>query len=338
MINIGIIGANGYTGFELMKILSRHPNARLQILTSRSQKGKKITEAYPSLTALKDQSFEDVDMDKLSKTDVVFSCLPHASSAEICAKLYKSGVKVIDLSADFRYKDIELYENTYKVKHPAPELLKSAVYGLPELYRDQIKNSSLVGNPGCYPTSAILPLYPLLKENIINNSSLIIDSKSGTSGAGKKADVDLIFSEVNESLKAYAVTTHRHTSEIEEVLSLNSKSDVTVCFTPHLLPITRGILSAIYAPLNTAVTMDDIYSIYAQYYQSEPFVKVIQELPQIKWVANTNNIFIGFRIDSKNNMLIIISVLDNLIKGASGQAVQNMNIMFGLPETTGLVG
>ncbi|HHW90615.1 MAG TPA: N-acetyl-gamma-glutamyl-phosphate reductase [Clostridiales bacterium] len=338
MINIGIIGANGYTGFELMKILSRHPNARLQILTSRSQKGKKITEAYPSLTALKDQSFEDVDMDKLSKTDVVFSCLPHASSAEICAKLYKSDVKVIDLSADFRYKDIELYENTYKVKHPAPELLKSAVYGLPELYRDQIKNSSLVGNPGCYPTSAILPLYPLLKENIINNSSLIIDSKSGTSGAGKKADVDLIFSEVNESLKAYAVTTHRHTSEIEEVLSLNSKSDVTVCFTPHLLPITRGILSAIYAPLNTAVTMDDIYSIYAQYYQSEPFVKVIQELPQIKWVANTNNIFIGFRIDSKNNMLIIISVLDNLIKGASGQAVQNMNIMFGLPETTGLVG
>jgi N-acetyl-gamma-glutamyl-phosphate reductase len=338
MINIGIIGANGYTGFELMKILSRHPNARLQILTSRSQKGKKITEAYPSLTALKDQSFEDVDMDKLSKTDVVFSCLPHASSAEICAKLYKSGVKVIDLSADFRYKDIELYENTYKAKHPAPELLKSAVYGLPELYRDQIKNSSLVGNPGCYPTSAILPLYPLLKENIINNSSLIIDSKSGTSGAGKKADVDLIFSEVNESLKAYAVTTHRHTSEIEEVLSLNSKSDVTVCFTPHLLPITRGILSAIYAPLNTAVTMDDIYSIYAQYYQSEPFVKVIQELPQIKWVANTNNIFIGFRIDSKNNMLIIISVLDNLIKGASGQAVQNMNIMFGLPETTGLVG
>lgn len=338
MIKIGIIGANGYTGFELMKILSRHPNACLKILTSRSQKDKKIADVYPSLAALKDRVFEDADIDKLSKMDAVFSCLPHASSAQICAELYKSGVKVIDLSADFRYKDIGLYENTYKVKHPEPKLLKSSVYGLPELYREQIKNSNLVGNPGCYPTSAILPLYPLLKENIIKSTSLIIDSKSGTSGAGKKADVDLIFSEVNESLKAYAVTTHRHASEIEEVLSLNTKSDVTISFTPHLLPITRGILSTIYAPLNKTVTMDDIYAVYSQYYQSEPYVKVTQELPQIKWAANTNNIFIGFRIDSKNNTLIIISVLDNLIKGASGQAVQNMNIMFGLPETTGLIG
>ena len=338
MIKIGIIGANGYTGFELMKILSRHPNACLKILTSRSQKDKKIADVYPSLTALKDRVFEDADIDKLSKMDAVFSCLPHASSAQICAELYKNGVKVIDLSADFRYKDIGLYENTYKVKHPEPNLLKSSVYGLPELYREQIKNSNLVGNPGCYPTSAILPLYPLLKENIIKSTSLIIDSKSGTSGAGKKADVDLIFSEVNESLKAYAVTTHRHASEIEEVLSLNTKSDVTISFTPHLLPITRGILSTIYAPLNKTVTMDDIYAVYSQYYQSEPYVKVTQELPQIKWAANTNNIFIGFRIDSKNNTLIIISVLDNLIKGASGQAVQNMNIMFGLPETTGLIG
>lgn len=338
MIDIGIIGANGYTGFELMKILNSHKDANLKILTSRSEQGKKITDVYPILTSLKDKYFSDVDIEQLSKMDVVFSCLPHASSAELCSALHKKGVKIIDLSADFRYKNLEVYQSTYKVKHPAPELLDVAVYGLPEIYRDQIKNSTLIGNPGCYTTSAILPLYPLINENIIKNNGLIIDAKSGTSGAGKKADVDLIFSEVNESFKAYAVTTHRHTSEIEEVLSLNTNSDVMVSFTPHLLPINRGILSTIYTPLCDTVTMDDIYAVYDKYYQSEPFVKITQELPQIKWVAGTNNIFIGFRIDKKNNMLIIISVLDNLIKGASGQAVQNMNIMFGLPETEGLIG
>lgn len=338
MIKIGIIGANGYTGYELMKILSSHPQANLKILISRSEKGKKITEIYPNLTALKDKTFEDVDIESLSQMDAVFSCLPHSSSAEICAQLYRKGVKVIDLSADFRYKDLALYESTYKVKHPAPELLNEAVYGLPEIYKDKVKTSSLIGNPGCYTTSAILPLYPLLNEKIVKNNGIIIDSKSGTSGAGKKAEIDLIFSEVNESFKAYAVTTHRHTSEIEEILSLNTQSEIKVSFTPHLLPITRGILSTIYAPLNQEVTMDDIYQIYDKYYKDEPFVKVTQELPQIKWAANTNNIFIGFRIDIKNNLLIIISVLDNLIKGASGQAVQNMNIMFGLPEKTGLIG
>ncbi|HEY8423416.1 MAG TPA: N-acetyl-gamma-glutamyl-phosphate reductase [Clostridia bacterium] len=338
MIKVGIIGANGYTGFELMKILSSHPQADLKIMASRSEKGKKITDIYPNLTKLKHKTFDDVDIDQLSQTDVVFSCLPHSSSAEICSKLYYKGVKVIDLSADFRYKDLNLYESVYKVKHPAPELLNSSVYGLPEIYRDKIKNANIIGNPGCYTTSAILPLYPLIKEGIVKNAGIIIDSKSGTSGAGKKAETDLIFSEVNESFKAYAVTTHRHTSEIEEVLSLNTQSDVKVCFTPHLLPITRGILSTIYAPLNKTAAMDDIYQVYARYYQDEPFVKITSELPQIKWVTNTNNIFIGFRIDVKNNTLIIISVLDNLIKGASGQAVQNMNIMFGLPENTGLIG
>lgn len=338
MINIGIIGANGYTGYELMKILSSHPEADLKLLISRSEKGKKITDIYPNLTSLKDKTFEDVDIESLSQMNAVFSCLPHSSSAEICAQLYKKGVKVIDLSADFRYKDLALYESTYKVKHPTPELISEAVYGLPEIYKEKIKKSGLIGNPGCYTTSAILPLYPLINEKVVKNTGIIIDSKSGTSGAGKKAEVDLIFSEVNESFKAYAVTTHRHTSEIEEVLSLNTQSDVKVSFTPHLLPITRGILSTIYAPLAKTVTKDDIYQVYQKYYQNEPFVKVTEELPQIKWVTNTNNIFIGFRIDLKNNLLIIISILDNLIKGASGQAVQNMNIMFGLPEKTGLIG
>jgi N-acetyl-gamma-glutamyl-phosphate reductase len=338
MINIGIIGANGYTGCELMKILSLRPDVNLKLLISRSEKGKKITEIYPNLTALKDKIFEDVDIESLGQMDIVFSCLPHSSSAEICAQLYKKGVKVIDLSADFRYKDLALYESTYKVKHPAPELIDEAVYGLPEIYRDKIKKSGLIGNPGCYTTSAILPLYPLINEKIIKNTGIIIDSKSGTSGAGKKADMDLIFSEVNESFKAYAVTTHRHTSEIEEILSLNARCEVKVSFTPHLLPITRGILSTIYAPLNKEVAMDEVYQVYDKYYKDEPFVKVTRELPQIKWVVDTNNVFIGFRIDVKNNLLIIISVLDNLIKGASGQAVQNMNIMFDLPENTGLIG
>jgi len=337
MINIGILGANGYTGEQLMKILSTHSQANLEIMSSRSEQGKKITDVYPNLTLLKNKTFSGLDLDALSKMDVVFSCLPHAASSELCSKLYKTGVKVIDLSADFRYKSLDIYQNTYKVKHADPELLKTAVYGLPEINREKIKKSSLIGNPGCYTTSSILPLYPVIKEGFVSSSGIIIDSKSGTSGAGKKADIALNFVEVNESFKAYGVTTHRHTSEIEEVLSLNTDKNVTVNFTPHLLPINRGILSTIYAPLQKQVDENEIYDLYEKYYSNETFINITKDLPQIKWVTDSNNVFIGFRIDKKNNLLIIISVLDNLIKGASGQAVQNMNIMFGFDETTGLI-
>lgn len=337
MINIGILGANGYTGAELMKILSTHSQANLEILTSRSEQGKRIIDVYPKLTLLKNKIFSEPSLDSLSKMDVVFSCLPHAASSELCSKLYNKGVKVIDLSADFRYKSLEIYQNTYKVKHTAPELLKVAVYGLPEINREKIKKSSLIGNPGCYTTSSILPLYPVIKEGLVSSSGIIIDSKSGTSGAGRKADIDLNFVEVNENFKAYGVTTHRHTSEIEEVLSLNTDQNVTVSFTPHLLPINRGILSTIYAPLIKQVDEIQVYDLYEKYYGNQTFVNITKDLPQIKWATGSNNVFIGFRIDKKNNLLIIVSVLDNLIKGASGQAVQNMNIMFGLDETTGLI-
>lgn len=337
MINVGILGANGYTGAELMKILSKHKEADIKILSSRSEQGKKVTDVYPNLTQLKDKVFSEPDLEELSKMDVVFSCLPHAASSELCSKLYYKGVKIIDLSADFRYKSLDIYQNTYKVNHAAPELLNEAVYGLPEINREKIKKTSLVGNPGCYTTSSILPLYPVIKEDLVKSYEIIIDSKSGTSGAGKKADIDLNFTEVNESFKAYGVTTHRHTSEIEEVLSLNTQKDVKVCFTPHLLPINRGILSTIYAPLKKQVDESEVYNLYDKYYGNETFINITKDLPQIKWVTNTNNVFIGFRLDKKNNLLIIISVLDNLVKGASGQAVQNMNIMFGLDETTGII-
>lgn len=337
MINIGIIGANGYTGEQLMRILSTHPEANLKMLVSRSLYGTKVIDIYPHLIACKNYVFDDLDITELSKMDLVFSCLPHSASAETCSILYNNGVKIIDLSADFRYKDLSLYEKTYKVKHPAPHLLAKAVYGLPEINRNSIEKSQIVGNPGCYTTSAILPLYPLLKERIINSSGIIIDSKSGTSGAGRKPEIDLLFTEIHDDFKAYSVTTHRHTSEIEEVLSLNCNQNITLCFTPHLLPISRGILSTIYAPLVKDITENDIYTIYDTYYKDEPFVHISNELPHIKWATGSNNNFIGFKIDIKNKILIIISVLDNLIKGASGQAVQNMNIMFGLNETMGLI-
>lgn len=332
MIKVGIIGANGYTGAELMKILARHPYANVEVLVSRAEEGKKITEIYPNLTSYKGKTFSGVDMAALKSCEVVFSCLPHAASAELCSELYSSGVKIIDLSADFRYKNLELYEATYKVTHPSPDLLKDAVYGLPEINRAKIKQSTLIGNPGCYTTSAIVPLYPIIKEGIVKNNGIIIDSKSGVSGAGKKANIEYNFNEVNESLKAYAVTTHRHTSEIEEVLSISSNKEVTVSFTPHLLPITRGILSTIYAPLAQDVSCEEIAQVYNNYYKNEQFIHVGDELPEIKWAAHNNNIFIGFRLDKKNNQLIIISVLDNLVKGAAGQAVQNFNIITNMEE------
>ncbi|MDR1906271.1 MAG: N-acetyl-gamma-glutamyl-phosphate reductase [Clostridiales bacterium] len=339
MVKASIIGANGYTGLELMNILSAHKSVTITHLVSVSNKSTRITDMYPSLVGLKDSFFEGVDdLDAISKdSDVIFSCLPHAASAELCGKLFERGVKIIDLSADFRYDSRSVYEKTYKTLHPYPELLNLAAYGLPELYKEKIKKASIVGNPGCYTTCSILPLYPLVKEGIIDADNIIIDAKSGTSGAGKKAETSGLFAEVNENFKAYGVAVHRHTSEIEQEISNAAGRDIALSFTPHLLPVTRGILATIH--LKPIIDIDEhgIYEVYRKYYANQPFVLFsLDKLPSLNCVKYSNYISIGFVLDKRLRRLIVVSCIDNLIKGASGQAVQNMNIMFGLDETEGL--
>lgn len=339
MIKVSIIGANGYTGLELLNILSQHKYVELKHIVSRSYKNTKIFDMYPNLTALKDRFFEDLNTEEIIKdSDVVFTALPHAESAKVCSAFMKAGLKVIDLSADFRYNDYKVYEDTYKTVHPEKEILKQAVYGLPEIYKDKIKDAKVIGNPGCYTTCSILSVYPLIKENLIDANSIIIDAKSGVSGAGKKAETSMLFCEVNENFKAYAVTTHRHTSEIEQELSLAAKEDVKVSFTPHLLNVQRGIFATIYCNLKENINTENIETAYKKYYENEPFVVLRGEnLPELKNVRNSNFIQIGYKVDMRLNRIVIIGVLDNLIKGASGQAVQNMNLMFNLDETEGLM-
>lgn len=336
-INASIIGANGYTGLELINILLNHDNVTLKYLVSRSNAGKKVIEVYPSLIARIDLTFTNPTIEEIAQvSDVVFLALPHGKSASFAGKLNDLGVKVIDLSADFRYNNINTYQKIYGVNHPRIELNSLAIYGLCEIYREQIRNASIVANPGCYTTCAILPLYPLLKNKIISTQNIIIDAKSGISGAGRKPSLDYIYTETAENFKAYALTTHRHTSEIEEQLSVACGNNVELSFAPHLLPIKRGILSTIYTDIIDIEA--DIHSIYKEFYNQEPFIHILPEatLPEIKNVAGSNNIHIGFIKDSRLNKLIIVSCLDNLIKGASGQAVQNMNIMYGIKEDKGL--
>ncbi len=338
MINVSVIGANGYTGLELMCILAGHKDVNVKHLVSRSNAGTGVTELYPSLYPYKDVKFEELDIDLIAgDSDAVFTALPHAASAEICGRFYAKGVKVIDLSADFRYRDIAVYEKWY-APHPNPEMNKNAVYGLPEIYREKIKNAAVVGNPGCYTTCSILPLYPVLKEKLVNPDTIIIDAKSGTSGAGRKAELNLLFCEVNENFKAYSLTKHRHTSEIEQELSLAAGKDIMLSFNPHLLPVQRGILSTIYCDISKDINGETVFDAFNKYYANEPFVIINKEgvLPELKHVRHTNYISIGYVIDKRLNKLIIVSVLDNITKGASGQAVQNMNIMFGLDEKEGI--
>lgn len=331
MIKAGIIGANGYTGFELMRLLAQHPDAEVAFAASRSLAGKRVAETYPTLAgAYGDMTYSDVDLTKAAKCDVVFACLPHGESAEICGKLIDAGTRVIDLSADYRYDDVSLYESTYKKEHPRKDLLAEAVYGLPELNRKAIAGARLIGNPGCYVTASVLAVLPLVSAGVIDPRTVIIDAKSGVSGAGRKADVAYNANEVEGSFKAYAVATHRHTTEIEE------KSGAVVTFVPHLLPIKRGILATIYCDIMPGKTEEDAKAAYSVY-AGEPFVHFLgNDLPEIKSAAGSNCCYIGLRREEKTNRLIVVSCIDNLIKGASGQAVQNMNIMFGLPETEGL--
>ena len=351
MKKIAIIGASGYSGEVLVQLLLNHPHAELVAVTSRQNAGQTLAQVFPKFAShpkSKTLRFSEPNAEVLAKkADVVFLALPHGVAAEYAVPLLNAGVVTIDLSADFRLKSANIYKEFYAHDHPAPNLLKKSVYGLPEVYRDEIKNSLLIASPGCYPTSILLPLIPLLKAGLIKTTGIIADSLSGVSGAGRKAEIDYLFCECNESVRPYGVPKHRHLSEIEEQLSLAAKAQVTIQFTPHLIPINRGILTTLYlAPekhFSTEAEMkslgEKISACYKKIYGNEPFVRLLdgKNLPDTKNVVGTNIIEIAWRLDSRTNRLVVMSAEDNLVKGASGQAVQSMNILCGFPETAGLV-
>lgn len=337
MIKASIIGATGYAGAELARLLDGHEGVTLVHLASKSYAGKYFGELYPGHPC-KDTKLIDIDIDTIAtQCDVVFTALPHGISCETVLKLNEYDIKIIDLSGDFRYDDIKTYEKWYNIEHPSKSLMESAVYGLSELYRDDIKNAKIVANPGCYTTCGILSLYPLVKNGLIDISSIIIDAKSGVTGAGRKASHGLHFCEVESSFKAYKIASHRHTSEIEQELSKAADKDIIISFTPHLLPIKRGILETIYANIKEGVTPSDIANAY-KIYDNEQFITILdnEQTPEIKSVAGSNSVLSGYVIDKRTNRIVIISAIDNLIKGAAGQAIQNMNIMFGIDEGTSL--
>lgn len=341
MIKVGIIGASGYTGNELVRILTQHPEAEIVAITSRTHEGRKFEEVYGNFTGWNGPVFTGSDtVDAVAGCDVVFLAMPHGVALELVPPLLQKGQKVIDLGADFRFRDPQTYQTWYKLPHTQGELTKNAVYGLPEIYRKEIRQAGLVGNPGCYPTSIIIPVYPLLKEGLVDPDRIIIDSKSGVSGAGRKGEVAYNFAELFGNFKAYGVPAHRHTPEIEQELSRVAGKELKVSFTPHLLPVARGILSTIHLSLTKSVTTQEVEEVLTRYYQGEPFVKIVKEpaLPELKWVVGTNCCQIGVRVDRRTNQLIVISVIDNMGKGAAGQAVQNMNLICDLPETMGLQG
>lgn len=350
-LKASIIGSTGYAGKELVKILMNHQDVELVHLVSSSCAGKNIAEVFPEFLNKLDKKLVNLNLDVLSQdSDMVFTALPHTVSMDVVPELLKKGVKVVDLSADYRIKDSAVYQEWYKkeLNQISKGLLPEAVYGLPEIYLDKIKDASLVANPGCYPTSVILGIAPLLKYHFVEPEGIIIDSKSGTSGAGKKLSLGLHFAECNENFKAYKVIRHNHIPEVEQELSsiYFSKDDnkyqekgIKISFTPHLLPINRGILSTCYLSLKGSKKEEEVLEIYRKYYHKAPFVRIFEppNLPEIKFSAGTNYCDIGFSIDERVGKIKIISVIDNLLKGAAGQAVQNMNIMSGFPETCGLV-
>lgn len=339
MIKAAVLGASGYTGFELLRILSMHPGARVTKATSRQHKGSPIPEVFPALKGYYDGlAFSDPAEFSATDAEVVFSALPHGASQEVVPTLLKAGKRVIDLSADFRLKDPAVF-NTWYGEHKSESLLKEAVYGLPELNRDKIKTARLVANPGCYPTGAVLALAPLMKAGLVENNTIVIDSKSGVSGAGRGASLDTSFVEVSGAFKAYKVGSHRHTPEIEQELGALASLPVSVTFTPHLLPVSRGILTTAYANLKKSMTAKEAHKLYSDFYSKERFVRVMPEgkSPDIAQVRASNYCDIGVFSDEKKRRVIAISAIDNLVKGASGQAVQNMNIMTNTPEETSLL-
>lgn len=339
MLKVAICGGSGYTGAELLRILANHPAVEITAVTSEKSAGKKITSLFPHLYKYGHLTYEPLEKERLvSAADIFFMALPHGASQETVDFFVKKHKKVIDLSADYRIKDAKTYEQWYKVPHKFQETLKKAVYGLPELHRKKIAKASLTANPGCYPTGAILGLLPALKCGLVSPDPLIIDSKSGATGAGRKSDAEYSFCEVNENFRAYGIATHRHTPEIEQELSLISGTGISVNFTPHLLPLDRGILTTIYARLTKKMELQEIHELYSRAYMNEPFTRVLDlgKLPNLKSVRGTNLCEMGLAVNRRTNTLIIVTAIDNLVKGASGQAVQNMNIMTGIDEKTAL--
>ena len=339
MIKAGIIGATGYAGGELARLLLQREDVEILWYGSRSYVGQKYASVYPNLFQIVEDSCQDDSLKELAeRADVVFTATPQGFCASIIEEEILSKVKVIDLSADFRIKDQAVYEKWYKLEHKSPQFLGEAVYGLPEVNREKIREARLIANPGCFPTCSFLAVYPLVKEGLVDPNTLIIDAKSGTSGAGRGAKMDNLYCEVNESIKAYGVGTHRHTPEIEEQLSYAAGKPVTISFTPHLVPMNRGILVTAYASLNGKVTEEEARAAYEKYYGDEYFVRLLEPgaVPQTRWVEGSNFADVNFKIDPRTGRVVMMGAIDNMVKGAAGQAVQNMNLMFGLPEETGL--
>ena len=339
MIKVGIIGATGYAGGELARILMGHKDAKIVWYGSRSYIDKKYADVYQNMFQIVDAKCLDDNMEELAKkADVIFTATPQGFCASVISEAILADTKIVDLSADFRIKDVATYEKWYGIQHKSPQFIEEAVYGLCEINREDVKGARLVANPGCYTTCSILTAYPLAKEGLIDMNTLIIDAKSGTSGAGRGAKVGNLYCEVNENIKAYGVASHRHTPEIEEQLGYAAKEDVRISFTPHLVPMNRGILATEYATLTKQATYEEIKAVYDKYYKEEKFIRVLEEgvCPETKWVEGSNYVDINFKIDPRTNRIILMGAIDNLVKGAAGQAVQNMNLMFGLPESEGL--
>ncbi len=344
MVKVGIIGATGYAGNELVRLLMGHKDVEIMWYGSRSYIDKKYAEVYQNMFEIVEDTCLDDNMEELaSKVDVIFTATPQGFLAGVLTEEILSRVKIIDLSADFRIKDVKTYEKWYKIEHKSPQFIEEAVYGLCEINRDKVKGARLIANPGCYTTCSILTAYPLVKEGLIDPDTLIIDAKSGTSGAGRGAKLPNLFCEVNENMKAYGVTNHRHTPEIEEQLGYAAGKEIVVNFTPHLVPMNRGILATEYATLNkkadgTLPTYEEVKVVYDKYYKNEKFVRVLEKdiCPETKWVEGSNYVDVNFKIDERTGRIIMMGALDNLVKGAAGQAVQNMNLLFGFDEAEGL--
>ena len=339
MIKVGIIGATGYAGGELVRILMGHKEAEIVWYGSRSYIDQKYADVYHNMFQIVDAKCMDDNIEALAdQVDVIFTATPQGFLASVINENILGKTKIVDLSADFRIKDVKVYEKWYGIEHKSPQFIEEAVYGLCEVNRDKVKGARLIANPGCYTTCSILTAYPLAKEGIIDMRTLIVDAKSGTSGAGRGAKVPNLFCEVNENMKAYGVASHRHTPEIEEQLGYASGENVTISFTPHLVPMNRGILATEYATLKKDVTGEEVKAIYDKYYTDEKFVRVLGEgvCPETKWVEGSNYVDIGFKLDPRTNRIVMMGAIDNLVKGAAGQAVQNMNLLFGLPESEGL--
>ena len=344
MVKVGIIGATGYAGNELVRLLMGHKDVEIMWYGSRSYIDKKYAEVYQNMFEIVEDTCLDDNMEELaSKVDVIFTATPQGFLAGVLTEEILSKVKIIDLSADFRIKDVKTYEKWYKIEHKSPQFIEEAVYGLCETNRDKVKGARLIANPGCYTTCSILTAYPLVKEGLIDPDTLIIDAKSGTSGAGRGAKLPNLFCEVNENMKAYGVTNHRHTPEIEEQLGYAAGKEIVVNFTPHLVPMNRGILATEYATLNkkadgTLPTYEEVKAVYDKYYKNEKFVRVLEKdiCPETKWVEGSNYVDVNFKIDERTGRIVMMGALDNLVKGAAGQAVQNMNLLFGFDEAEGL--